>query len=128
MEYKFSYAVYGNNLEQPLVRFDNYEDAHSDLVNNDDGIMIVTEVCQYDKDKKLIIKKERVREAPMIWLSNRFIPDYSGHFLCWVSVKEECGAVNHKPEVVWYDFGQWNSLPNHTVEKWMIIKEPVSGK
>ena len=127
MEYKFSYAVYGNNLEQPLVRFDNYEDAHADLVNNDDGIMIVTEVCQYD-NAKLIIKKERVREAPMNWLPIRFIPGYSGHFLCWVSVKEECGSVNHKPEVVWYDFGQWNSLPNHTVEKWMIIKEPVSGK
>lgn len=128
MEYKFYYTVYGNNLEHPLARFDNPEDAHADLINFDDGVMVVTEVCEYDKDGKLIIKKQRVREAPMIWFPTTFTPDFDGHFLCWVSVKEECGAEKERAEVILYAFGQWNSLPNHSVKKWMIIKEPVSDK
>lgn len=127
MNYKFSYAIYGKDFQQPLIRFDNEEDANNYLFSYHDGVIVVEEVCEYDDNQRLIIKKERIREAPMIWFPTTFIPAYDGHFLCYISVKEECGAVNNKLEMVWCHLGCWNVLPNQTVIKWMIVKEPISN-
>lgn len=119
------YAVFGFDLRQPLVRFDDLIDAKAELTNSDDAAIIVTEVSKRQKDGSLLITQQRVLSAPQVWFPfPEFEPEYDGHYLCHLIRKNECGTLTKFKKVVHMNYSTFFCEENETVTHFMIVPSP----
>lgn len=121
------FAVYGVDLTQPLIRFDDLKDAKAELTNSDDAAIIVTEVSERQKDGSLLIKQQRIFSAPQIWFPfPEFEPEYDGHYLCHLIRKNECGTLTKVQKVLHMNYSTFFCEENETVTHFMIVPSPGS--
>lgn len=122
---KIDYALYRKISDfNPLIRFDNLNDAKKEFIKSSDYSMIICEISELRRNKRIIIQ-ERVVKSPQIWLpADRFIPEFDDYYLCHIVRKDECGNFKKYQSVLSFEKGKFKTILKERVTHWMIVEQP----
>lgn len=122
----FHYALYDSlSASASGTRFNSLDEAKQEAESHH---IIVTEISEEMKNGGLLIVEVRIVQAPDVWISHDYSPEYDGRYLAHLVRKETCGVFHEYQEVISNTFNKWQISENVKLINWKFLHFPETIK